>query len=63
MGADPRRTAVLEDSVHGVAAGVAAGMTVFGYAGGLADAAGLAAAGAVLFEEMAELGVVRNQAG
>lgn len=63
MGADPRRTAVLEDSVHGVTAGVAAGMTVFGYAGGLADAAGLAVAGAVLFEEMAELGVVRNQAG
>ena len=32
MGAEATRCAVIEDSPHGVAAGVAAGMTVFGYA-------------------------------
>jgi HAD superfamily hydrolase (TIGR01509 family) len=31
MGASPARTAVIEDSVNGVLAGCAAGMTVFGY--------------------------------
>ena len=31
MGATPARTAVVEDSVNGVLAGCAAGMTVFGY--------------------------------
>jgi len=34
MGADPRRTLVIEDSVSGVLAGKAAGMTVWGFAGG-----------------------------
>jgi len=34
MGADPRRTLVIEDSVSGVAAGKAAGMTVWGFVGG-----------------------------
>jgi HAD superfamily hydrolase (TIGR01509 family) len=63
MGADPRRTAVLEDSVHGVTAGVAAGMTVFGYGGGLADTDELAAAGAVVFDSMAELGEDRSSTG
>jgi HAD superfamily hydrolase (TIGR01509 family) len=33
MGADPARCAVVEDSVLGVRAGVAAGMRVFGYTG------------------------------
>jgi HAD superfamily hydrolase (TIGR01509 family) len=45
MGAAPARTAVIEDSVNGVLAGCAAGMTVFGYAG-LVPAADLAAASA-----------------
>jgi HAD superfamily hydrolase (TIGR01509 family) len=54
MGADPARTAVVEDSAVGVAAGVAAGMHVFGYAG-LGDPRALAAAGAVVFHRMAEL--------
>jgi HAD superfamily hydrolase (TIGR01509 family) len=43
MGAAPARTAVIEDSVNGVLAGCAAGMTVFGFAG-LVPAADLAAA-------------------
>jgi HAD superfamily hydrolase (TIGR01509 family) len=34
MRADPRRTLVIEDSVSGVAAGKAAGMTVWGFVGG-----------------------------
>jgi HAD superfamily hydrolase (TIGR01509 family) len=34
MQADPRRTLVIEDSVSGVTAGKAAGMTVWGFVGG-----------------------------
>ena len=34
MRADPRRTLVIEDSVSGVKAGKAAGMTVWGFVGG-----------------------------
>ena len=34
MQADPRRTLVIEDSISGVAAGKAAGMTVWGFIGG-----------------------------
>jgi HAD superfamily hydrolase (TIGR01509 family) len=45
MGVRPERAAVIEDSVNGVLAGTAAGMTVFGYAG-LVPAVHLAAAGA-----------------
>lgn len=55
MGAEPDRCAVIEDSVYGVRAGVAAGMTVYGYAGGLTPAAELAADGAVVFDEMTDL--------
>ena len=54
MGADPSRTAVVEDSPAGVRAGVAAGMTVFGYAG-MMDADALRAAGAVTFRRMEAL--------
>ena len=55
MGAAPARTVVIEDSVNGVLAGCAAGMTVFGFAG-LVPAAKLAAAGAaVVFTHMREL--------
>ncbi len=46
MGADPARCAVVEDSVPGVRAALAAGMTVFGYLGGLAPPGALVAAGA-----------------
>ena len=55
MGVVPRRCAVVEDSVHGVRAGVAAGMTVFGYAGGLTAEPELVAAGAEPFGHMREL--------
>jgi beta-phosphoglucomutase-like phosphatase (HAD superfamily) len=34
MQVDPRRTLVIEDSVSGVTAGKAAGMTVWGFVGG-----------------------------
>jgi HAD superfamily hydrolase (TIGR01509 family) len=55
MGASPARTAVIEDSVNGVLAGQAAGMTVFGYVD-LTDPAKLMAAGASrTFTRMTEL--------
>jgi HAD superfamily hydrolase (TIGR01509 family) len=55
MGAAPARTAVIEDSVNGVLAGYAAGMTVFGFAG-LVPAKDLEAAGASrTFAHMREL--------
>jgi len=54
MGADPARCAVVEDSPHGVAAAVAAGMAVFGYAA-QTDAAVLASAGARVFRDMRAL--------
>ncbi len=54
MGASPEFCAVVEDSLPGVQAGRAAGMTVYGYSPG-ADGAALASTGAILFREMAEL--------
>jgi HAD superfamily hydrolase (TIGR01509 family) len=55
MGADPARTAVVEDTVNGVRAGRAAGMTVFGYVD-LTPAARLVDAGATTtFTHMSEL--------
>ncbi len=59
LGADPQRCAVVEDTVTGVTAGVAAGATVFGYSPGgpgHSPADALRAAGAVLvFTDMAAL--------
>lgn len=55
MGARPRGCVVVEDSVYGVRAGVAAGMRVLGYAGGLTPAEALAAEGARPFDHMADL--------
>ncbi|HET8562166.1 MAG TPA: HAD family hydrolase [Marmoricola sp.] len=55
MGAAPARCAVVEDSVPGVRGGVSAGMTVFGYAGGLTGEAELVAAGAEPFRHMRDL--------
>jgi HAD superfamily hydrolase (TIGR01509 family) len=55
MGFAPERTAVIEDSVNGVIAGRAAGMTVYGFAG-LFEPERLAAAGAhATFVRMADL--------
>jgi HAD superfamily hydrolase (TIGR01509 family) len=55
MGVSPDRVAVVEDTPAGVAAGIAAGMTVFGYAG-RTQAARLHNAGAsIVFTDMHEL--------
>ncbi len=54
MGADPARTAVVEDTEVGVRAGAAAGMTVFGYAQ-LSDPSTLTNAGAIVFNGMNQL--------
>lgn len=54
MDAAPTQCAVIEDSLPGVQAAVAAGMTTFGYAA-LTPAASLHAAGAVVFTDMREL--------
>ncbi|MEL6636301.1 MAG: HAD family hydrolase [Bacteroidota bacterium] len=53
-GVDPTACAVVEDSVHGVLAGVAAGMRVYGYTATVGQAA-LSAAGAIPFSHMSEL--------
>lgn len=50
----PRHCAVIEDSVPGVQAGVAAGMLVFGYAG-FTPANRLREAGAIVFHHMSQL--------
>ncbi|MEX3633541.1 HAD family hydrolase [Paraburkholderia sp. BR14320] len=59
LGVDPARCAVVEDTVTGTTAGVAAGATVFGYCPthlGHSSATALHGAGAVhVFKEMAEL--------
>lgn len=55
LGADPRRCAVVEDSVYGVQAAVAAGMTAYGFGGGLTDRTLLEQAGAIGFDSMADL--------
>jgi HAD superfamily hydrolase (TIGR01509 family) len=63
MGAVPRRTLVVEDSVSGVAAAVAAGMTAWGFVGGShyaggRDTAPLRRAGAArIFASMIEFGL------
>ena len=55
MGAEPSRCVVVEDSVYGVQAAVAAGMTVYGFAGGLTSEQDLVAAGARPFQAMPDL--------
>lgn len=56
MGHDPKRAAVIEDSVPGVTAGVAAGMKVFAYAAAdYSDAEALARAGGEVFTDMRDL--------
>jgi HAD superfamily hydrolase (TIGR01509 family) len=56
LGAAPSRCAVIEDTPTGAKAGVAAGMAVFGYTAGSAEAASLLSkAGARPFNRMQEL--------
>lgn len=55
MGATPRQCVVIEDSAHGVNAARAAGMRVLGYAGGVTPAKTLLAAGAQVFQSMAQV--------
>lgn len=55
MGAASGRCAVIEDSVSGVTAGLAAGMKVFAFGGGVTKPSALAFDGVTLFKEMAEL--------
>jgi HAD superfamily hydrolase (TIGR01509 family) len=52
MGAEPGRCAVVEDSIAGVTAGLAAGMHVFGYAGGVTAASKLGLDGVMVFDDM-----------
>jgi beta-phosphoglucomutase-like phosphatase (HAD superfamily) len=58
MGVDPSDCAVIEDSVAGVEAGLAAGMTVFGFGGGVTARERLAVPGVVVFGAMHELHVL-----
>jgi HAD superfamily hydrolase (TIGR01509 family) len=56
MGFSPEHCVVIEDSVPGTAAGVAAGMRVFSYHGDPhSDRDGLSAAGGMLFDDMRDL--------
>jgi HAD superfamily hydrolase (TIGR01509 family) len=55
MGASPARTAVVEDSRHGVAAARAAGMWAFAYAGGVTQARALEGERTTVFYDMREL--------
>lgn len=55
LGVAAKRCAVVEDSVSGVTAGVAAGMTVFGFSGSVTRAERLAEAGAIVFDSMTDL--------
>ncbi|MFT3811247.1 MAG: HAD family phosphatase [Micropepsaceae bacterium] len=52
----PQNTVVIEDSIYGVQAAVAAGIRVMGYAGDpMTDAAALQEAGAIVFKDMRKL--------
>jgi HAD superfamily hydrolase (TIGR01509 family) len=55
MGAEPARCAVVEDSHYGVLAARAAGMRVFGYAGGLTPPHRLEGEGTMVFDDMRHL--------
>src|SRR5690606_13940007 len=55
LGVDPADCAVVEDSQYGVQAARAAGMTAFGYAGGLSPEAWLKGPNTTIFYDMREL--------
>jgi HAD superfamily hydrolase (TIGR01509 family) len=52
MGTEPARCAVVEDSVSGVTAGLAAGMSVFAFTGGVTPASQLSRNEVVVFDDM-----------
>jgi HAD superfamily hydrolase (TIGR01509 family) len=55
MGVAPTACAVVEDSVAGVTAGLAAGMSVFAFGGGVTDESKLRQDGVIVFRDMREL--------
>jgi HAD superfamily hydrolase (TIGR01509 family) len=55
LGVAPDRCAVIEDSVSGVDAGLAAGMTVFAFGGGVTSPQKLQRGGVVIFDAMSQL--------
>jgi beta-phosphoglucomutase-like phosphatase (HAD superfamily) len=55
MGYEPSRCAVIEDSVSGAKAGLAAGMAVFAYTGSVTRPEQFPAATHVIFDDMAQL--------
>jgi len=55
MGATPGRCAVVEDSVSGVRAALAAEMTAFAFAGGVTSGEALSIESAVVFDDMVDL--------
>lgn len=61
MGILPGRCAVVEDSVSGVSAGLAAGMTCFAFAGGVTRAAQLSMEGVTVFDEMRALPAILDR--
>ena len=61
MNCPPSQCAVIEDSVAGVMAGVAAGMTVFGYSGSVTSPLELTKSGAEVFGRMADLPVLLSR--
>jgi HAD superfamily hydrolase (TIGR01509 family) len=63
MGAAPRACAVVEDSARGVAAGLAAGMNVFAYAGGVTPRERLKGPTVVVFEDMRDLPELLSREG
>lgn len=58
LGAEPRHCVVVEDSPTGIAAGLAAGMTVIGYAAHTPPGRLLAAGAHCVFDDMAQLPAV-----
>lgn len=55
MGVSPARCAVVEDSISGVIAGLAADMAVFAFAGGVTTSSQLSIGNAVVFSDMRDL--------